>query len=124
MPSILKAIGKNKFDKTVTAPDDFYVSENETVQVDFMKIESNFHLSYIFELDASALEMKYANSKYSFIILLRRSRTGLSTLETKLKNFDLKKIIDSFWYPKEVDVKIPKFKVEHEIKLNEILENV
>lgn len=119
-----KSNWKNQFNKTLTAPDDFYVSENETVQVDFMKIQSNFHLSDIVELDASALEMKYANSKYSFIILLPRSRTGLSTLERKLKNFDLTKIIDSFWHPIGVDVKIPKFKVEHEIKLNEILKNV
>lgn len=60
-----KSNWKNRFNKTLTFPDDFYVNENETIQVDFMKIQSNFHLSYMRELDASALEMKYANSKYS-----------------------------------------------------------
>lgn len=120
-----KSNWKHKFNKTLTAPDDFYVNENETVQVDFMNIQSNFRSEYIYELQASALEMKYANPKYSFFILLPQSRSGLSTLETKLKNFDLTKIIDSFWLGElGVDVKIPKFKAEQEINLNEILKKV
>lgn len=76
-------------------------------------------------MNASALEMKYADSKYSFIILLPWNRKGLSTLETKLKNFNLTKhfnLIDL--HKSNVDVKIPKFKTEISIKLNDVLEKV
>lgn len=118
-----KSDWKHKFNKSLTQPDNFYINENETVQVDFMKILSNFHIGRIDELEASALEMKYANSKYSFMILLPWSRTGLSTLETKLKKFDLTMITKSYT-EYAVDVKIPKFKTEHDLKLNDILKNV
>lgn len=118
-----KSDWKHKFNKSLTKPDNFYINENETVQVDFMKILSNFHIGNIYELEASALEMKYANSKYSFIILWPWSRTGLSTLETKLKKFDLTMITKSYW-EYAIDVKIPKFKIEYDLKLNDILKNV
>lgn len=118
-----KSDWKHKFNKSLTQPDNFYINENETVQVDFMKIQSNFHIGRLDELGASALEMKYANSKYSFMILLPRSRTGLSTLETKLKTFDLTMITKSL-HEFGVDVKIPKFKIEYDIELKDILKNV
>lgn len=116
-----------KFNKTLTTVGDFYINENETVQVDFMTIKSNFVYDEIYDLNATALELKYANSKYSFIILLPWSRTGLYALEKKLKSFDLRKITEWIFkkdYGLGVDVKIPKFKVEHKIKLNDILKNV
>lgn len=119
-----KSNWKHRFNKTLTTPDDFHINENEIVRVDFMNIQSNFYWSYIDELDATALEMEYANSKYSFIILLPRSQTGLSTLENRLRNFDLTKIFNWFLGRIAIDVKIPKFKAEHEIKLNNILKNV
>lgn len=37
-----KSDWKHKFNKSLTQPDNFYISENKTVQVDFMKISSNF----------------------------------------------------------------------------------
>lgn len=51
-------------------------------------------VSALDDLDASALEMKYADSKLSFVIVLPKSRTGWSALEAKLKDYDLTKIID------------------------------
>lgn len=85
----------------------------------------------VFELEVSILEIKYANPKYSFIILLPWARTGLSTLETKLKNFDIKKLFnfnkDSHlldYKRRVVDAHIPKFKIEMKIKLNDILKEV
>lgn len=51
---------------------------------------SFFGSKKVFELEASILEIKYANPKYSFIILLPWARSGLPTLEKKLKNFDIK----------------------------------
>lgn len=107
-----------------TTVGDFYVNENEMARVDFMKTQSNFGYKTINELEASVLEMKYTNSKYSFIIILPWSRTGLSKLETKLKNFDLTKLNDLFKFQKYIEVIIPKFKAEMSIKLNDILQNV
>lgn len=112
-----------QFDKEFTTEGDFYTSETDTVPVDFMHIKKKFNYAVLDDLDATALEMKYANSNFSFVIVLPNSRTGLSALETKLKNYDLAKITDEM-HLQEVDVTIPKFKVEYEINLNEVLKKV
>lgn len=115
-----------------TTVGDFYINKNETIRVDFMRRETSlFGHKNIFELKASILEMKYANPKYSFIILLPWARTGLSTLETKLKNFDTKKHFNFNndlrlleYKRRVVDARIPKFKIEMKMKLNDILKEV
>lgn len=112
-----------QFDKERTTEGDFFISETDTSRVDFMRIKKNFNYGVFDDLEATALEMKYANSNFSFVIVLPNSRTGLSALESKLKNYDLSKITSEM-YSQEVDVMIPKFKVEFEINLNDVLKNV
>ncbi|XP_031627896.1 antichymotrypsin-2-like [Contarinia nasturtii] len=113
---------KNRFDKEQTKKRDFYISETETVSVDFMQITSNFKFRRSDELDADVLELKYADSKFSFLIVLPRQRTGLSVVESKLKNYDIAKVTNG--YPYGFEVIMPKFKIEYEVNLNEILKNL
>lgn len=113
----------HKFNPKNTKKGNFYVSETETVPVDYMHITKKFNYARLDELDAAALEMKYANSNFSFVILLPNQRTGLSALEEKLQNFDLANITEKM-YDAEVQVTIPKFKIEYEIELNNALQNV
>lgn len=49
---------------------DFYNSETETTQVDFLHMKSDFKAGKLKGLDATALELKYANSSISFVIIL------------------------------------------------------
>ncbi|XP_055317899.1 antichymotrypsin-2-like isoform X3 [Sitodiplosis mosellana] len=112
-----------QFNKESTTQGDFYISETDTVPVDFMYIKKKFNYAVLEELDATALEMKYANSNFSFVIVLPNSRTGLPALEAKLKNYDLAKITDQM-HKHEVEVTIPKFKVEFEISLNDVLKKM
>lgn len=111
------------FMEAVTRKNDFYNSETEKVQVDFMYNDDDFYSGYIKELGATALELKYANSNMSFVIVLPESRTGLAALETKLKGYDLTKIAETLQEDR-YEVHIPKFKVEYEIELNEVLQKV
>lgn len=115
---------KYKFEKRFTKKDDFYISETEKVSVDFMHIKSNFDYVYSDELDASTLAMNYANSNISFVMVLPESRTGFSTLEAKLQNFDFKTIANRFGEPELVEVALPKFKIEYQIDLRDVLKNV
>lgn len=116
-----------------TTAGDFYINENETIPVDFLRRETSlFGHKHVFELQASILEIKYANPNYSFIILLPWARTGLSTLETKLKDVDIENYFNfnndlhlhEYTKRRVVDVRIPKFKIEMKIKLNDILKEV
>jgi len=114
---------KYKFNKEFTIKSDFYTSETESTPVDFMHIEGQYHYTELNDLDASALEMKYADSNYSMVFLLPNNHAGLETLETKLKGHDFSKITTEMRLQK-VKVNIPKFKVEFEVKLNDILTNL
>lgn len=115
---------EHQFEKEDTRKGDFYISETEKVPVDFMYMRERFNFAFVKDLDSKALEMKYANSNLSFVIILPYSRTGLAAVESKLKNYDLTKIAESMQYERSVDVYIPKFKVEYDIKLNDVLTNV
>lgn len=111
------------FHSALTRKIAFYNSETEAVPVDFMSMDSRFNSAYIKDLDATALEMKYANSNISFVIVLPESRTGLTELEAKLKDYGLAKIAEQFKFQR-YDVQIPKFNVEYDINLNNVLKNV
>lgn len=111
------------FHSRLTRKLDFYNSDTETVQADFMTMDSRFNAAKINELDATALELKYANSNLSFVIVLPNSRTGLVALETKLKDYDLTKISEQF-EKRRYDIEIPKFSIEYDINLNDVLKNV
>lgn len=65
----------------------------------------------------------YDNSELSFIIILPKKHTGLSTLETKSQNYDLLKMVEEM-HSAEVNVAIPKFLLKIDIKLNDILKKV
>lgn len=118
-----KGIWKYQFQKDYTIKIDFYMSKRKKMLAEFMHITERFNYAVLDDLEATALEMKYANSNFSFVIILPNSRSGLSKLEKKLKNYDLAQIGDYF-HSREVYVKIPKFKAEFEINLKKVLQNV
>lgn len=119
----MKAKWEREFEDYETRKSDFYMNEADKVSVDFMHSEEPFNYGVLADLEASALEMKYVDSDFSFLMVLPNSRTGLSALETKLNNYDLTKITEQM-HKQLVNVTIPKFKVESEISLNDILKKV
>lgn len=102
----------------------FFSNGAENMLVESLHMQQAlFNYGFVKDLDAAALEMDYANSNFSFLIILPNNRTGLTALEDKLKDYDLAKVFNEMGL-KKVDVCIPKFKVETEINLNNILQNV
>lgn len=114
---------EHKFNKEHTREDEFYIRENETAPTAFMTIKKKFNYAKLQDLDASVLEMKYANSTLSFFIILPYSRAGLTELEAKLRDYDLKSITKQM-HPRKIDVTIPKFKIDYEIELSAVLKDV
>lgn len=100
---------------------------NFTSFLNFPFLQSQFavhnHVS-IKELDAAAIELKYKNSKFSFIVVLPNKRTGLSELETNIKGYGLENIRAQMTATAKIILRLPKFKVEFGIDLREPLENV
>lgn len=110
-----------KPEDTFKAP--FFLNEQDSVTTDFMKIKKHFKYGILSQLDATAIELPYKDSDISMLIILPNSRTGLSALEGKLNTINLGDI-SSKLYSQEVNVEIPKFKIEFDIKLNEPLKKV
>lgn len=118
-----RGIWENEFDKKETYKGDFYNTKSETVPVNYMSQDYFFENAVFEDLDATAVQMRYVNSNFSFIIVLPRSIEGLSALETKLNNFNLTKIADKM-KRKWVELSIPKFRIEFDINLNDVLNSV
>lgn len=112
-----------QFDPKNTFKAPFYLNEQDSVTVDFMKIKKNFKYGSLQDLDATAIELPYKDSDISMLIILPNSKTGLSALEGKLNTIDLSEISNKL-YSQEVNVEIPKFKIEFDIELNEPLKKV
>lgn len=114
------------FDAKRTAQGVFHVDNIDSIYVDFMRIRHYFTVIDLDELDARALELEYANSKLSFVIVLPNRISGLAALESKLKNYNLMKEFKRFdnGFRELFVVKIPKFKVEYQTNLVDIMRNV
>lgn len=117
------------FEKECTHRGTFFISENETVEVEYMCIETRNIYSpihnyyYLHDLDASAVEVYFGNTQFTFVIILPNNRTGLMDLEAKLKDYNLKLIMKSLGNERPY-LTIPKFEIEYDIELNAILKNV
>jgi serpin B len=109
-----------QFDPKNTFKGPFYLNDKDTVTVDFMKIKKNFKYGSVQNLDATAIELPYKDSDITMLIILPNSKTGLPALESKLKtaNFDE---ISKGLYSQEVNVELPKFKIETELDLKDTL---
>lgn len=118
-----KAKWNNQFERNKTSEEDFYSSETDKQPVEFMHNTEYFNYAALPDLDAKMLEMQYADSQFSFLNILPNKRTGLSELESKLKNIDLKTIVGQMNLEK-VQVSMPKFKIEHRVSLQSVLKKV
>lgn len=119
----MKSKWQYKFEPSETFMQDFYLNEDEKVSVDFMHAESSFNYGVLSDLDAAAIELKYAESNLAFLIILPNSKTGWWELEEKLSDYDLSKVGDQL-NQQTVKVAIPKFKDEFAINLRAILLSV
>lgn len=117
-----------RFDKDSTRQGDFYVNWMKSAKVDYMQRErQHYNFAYHKDLDAKVLELEFKTSNlendYSFVIILPNKRTDLLAFESNLKNYDFKEIVNKV-VSKSVRIKIPKFKIEFDLKLNDVLMEV
>lgn len=101
-------------------------TKNTTAPVDFMTQQNRFNYGNIDDLDATALEMQYANSNLSLVILLPNDPNCLCAISKKLQTYTESNYsrIAQQMYQNEVDVTIPKFINQFSISLNDVLTQV
>jgi len=117
-----KALWQYEFDQHNTRKRAFYLNDVDSVNVDFMYGKSTFKLGEVKDLDATVLELPYKETDITMLIILPAKRTGLAALESKMSNFNPNSI--QWRREEEIQIYIPKFKIEFDIQLKEPLEKV
>lgn len=109
---------KNQFDAKATTPADFWVTEEESVEVPMMRHRGQF--GYVENGLVHILVMPYTGKKVSFVVLLPKRRQDLAKLEQSLDVENLKKWLQDV---RTVDVLIhmPRFRITTKIDLVSVL---
>ncbi|XP_013144479.1 PREDICTED: antichymotrypsin-2-like isoform X2 [Papilio polytes] len=116
-----KGTWKKQFDPANTLDQPFNVDTEKTVMVPMMYLEDNFSYGESQELGAQLLKMHYVGEKASMLIVLPNEIDGLDGVLQKLADgYDLMGEVDKMFDTK-VQVTIPKFKIETEIDLCDLL---
>uniref|UniRef100_A0A1Q3FH69 Putative serpin n=1 Tax=Culex tarsalis TaxID=7177 RepID=A0A1Q3FH69_CULTA len=118
-----KGTWKQQFDPEVTRPMPFWTTATESVDVPMMINKKHFRYGKFDELGLSALELTYSDGDWSMLILLPNERDGLAKLEGNLQNIDVVDLL-SRMSRQEVEVFLPRFKVEFDLDLTETLDKL
>jgi len=113
-----KALWATPFSKDRTAPYDFQASPSDRVRVDMMNLAG--HCRYYEEGGFQALELPYKGQALAMVVLLPRSKDGLTPFESSLTSAKLETWLSKL-SPRRVDVSLPKFKLAAESELKEPL---
>ncbi|XP_063903064.1 leukocyte elastase inhibitor-like isoform X9 [Zophobas morio] len=111
---------KHKFDKAATKTEPFYLNDVDSIDVSMMHTKKKFNYKSDEALDAQILEMSYTNEDLSMFIILPNKRNGIAELEKKLATANLTEITQHMWNT-EVNVALPRFKVETTMDLKDSL---
>ncbi|KAJ4439715.1 hypothetical protein ANN_07843 [Periplaneta americana] len=108
-------------DDTKTEP--FHVNSTDQVEVPMMHIKSYFNFKNAEDLGAKILELPYEGETASMFILLPNELDGLASLESSLSARDMNSILQDM-QAEELNVSLPRFKVESSLDLQSTLENL
>ncbi|XP_072880321.1 leukocyte elastase inhibitor-like [Hemitrygon akajei] len=116
---------RKKFNKELTQDGEFRIKQHETKPVQMMKLKSRFAFTYISEVSTKILELPYDDGELSMLILLpdiNDDFTGMEKLQSQL-TFDhlMNWTNPDMMNEIEINVVLPKFKLEEKYDLESIL---
>lgn len=110
-----KGIWASKFDKSNTREQSFYASGGETNQVQMMRQTEYF--SYASDEYGQYLELPYGNKAFSMVVLLPNENKTTEDIVERLDSDQWNRIAESM-YEREVNLSLPRFKVECKYELH------
>jgi serpin B len=115
-----KGAWTTEFDPENTFDFPFYLSDGTTMKCKMMARADSSAL-YLRSVDFQAVELPYGNGDYSMIILLPNWDVSLDQLVAGLSDDNWSAWMASLT-PTEVELFIPKFKIEYDLTMNDVLE--
>jgi len=110
-----------EFDKKQTKQDDFTKVDNQKKKVNMM--EQTTTLPYYANSYLQCVEMPYGNEAFSMVAILPADGMSLEHLIDYLDDSAWQNLVSNL-YEKNVWLKLPRFKIECELPLNEPVKNV
>jgi serpin B len=115
-----KAHWMHKFPKNATKVSQFFSSENQHFNVSMMEAKNDeFH--YARDKDVKILGIPFMNETMFMYFILPHKRFGLDQIEENLNGNRLLALFDKASKRDRVFVQVPKFKLEKELPLKEVL---
>lgn len=112
---------KDEFDEEDTTESDFYISNDETVQVEMMQ-KTDGEYRYYEDETVQVLEMPYKGEEILMTVILPRE-SNLSAIENSI-TIDEIKTFKTKAGQQEVDVYLPKFELDSDYLLNNYLKTL
>nr|XP_026485754.1 alaserpin-like isoform X6 [Vanessa tameamea] len=119
-----KGTWKIPFQTFATKDRDFHVTKNKVVQVPTMYNKDTYSYTESIELNAQILEIPYEGDEASCVFVLPREIDGINELAEKLKDPTVLDKAMSNMREIEVEVYLPKFKIETTTDLKDILQKM
>lgn len=137
-----KGLWAQRFDPKNSKRDIFYASGTQNSIVTFMRQKGNFNHVVSEELGAYILELPYKGDEISMFVLLppfstartlqpqdsQEPRDGIRQLVERLAtergSEELRQLLDDGMPPREVEVNLPRFEIERELQLGQLLHSL
>ncbi|XP_046429091.1 serpin B6-like isoform X1 [Neodiprion virginianus] len=112
-----------KFNPALTKDRPFHIDEHTTKCVPTMFIKHKLRFGDLPELSARFIEIPYQGDELSMIIIVPYEVDGLQKIQDNLHQVNLKQSLQKS-YPSDVELFLPKFKIESTLDLQETLEKL
>jgi len=109
----------NKFDKSKTSDGDFELPTGDIKSVPFMN--QKVTARYCENDKYQALELPYGKKNYNMIIMLPKDSYTINNMITDLNTNSWNDLKNSLTQTDNINVKLPKFKFEYELNMNDVL---
>lgn len=111
----------SQFDEKKTRKDRFHINLSEEVEVDMMYQKKKFSYTYNPHHLCSVLELPYKGDSLSMLFILPDTTDGLSAIEEAMNPDLFNELQSTLRNNSDVEVFIPKFKLETQFELSTIL---
>jgi len=106
-----------QFKPAATKEESFHVTDDKTTKAPLMNRSGDY--PYFESADVQALELPYKGKELGMLVLLPTKRDGLGDLEKSLNADKLGEIVKGLREQKNIQLTIPKFKIEKELSLDD-----
>ena len=116
-----KSLWQNPFDKTITREEDFNLSGSQKKKVNMMNKTAD--MPYYADQNLQCVELPYGNGAFSMVVVLPADHLDIEHTIAYLDNDTWQSIMSQLDVQK-VALKLPRFKVECDLPLNDPVMNV